>query len=63
MEHPSSISALDFNYHLPAEKIAPYPLKQRDESKLLVYRNGAIRQDQFKHLDQFLPANSFVLRL
>jgi S-adenosylmethionine:tRNA ribosyltransferase-isomerase len=61
MEHPSSISALDFNYHLPPEKIAPYPLKQRDESKLLVYRNGAIREDQFKHLDQFLPENSLLV--
>lgn len=55
MEHPSSISVLDFTYHLPQEKIAAYPLKERDESKLLIYKNDVIREDRFKNIDQFLP--------
>ncbi len=35
--HPKELSILDFNYDLPASKIASYPLEQRDASKLLVY--------------------------
>jgi S-adenosylmethionine:tRNA ribosyltransferase-isomerase len=39
--HPKDLSILDFNYDLPASKIASYPLEQRDASKLLVYCAGA----------------------
>ena len=39
--HPKDLSILDFNYDLPASKIASYPLEQRDASKLLVYGAGA----------------------
>ena len=31
----------DFNYPLPDERIAKYPLPERDHSKLLIYRDGA----------------------
>lgn len=61
MKHPSTISVQDFNYHLPQERIATYPLKQRDESRLLIYQNNVIREDRFKHLDQFLPENSMLV--
>ncbi len=37
MKHPSLLHIEDFNYDLPNEKIAKYPLEQRDQSKLLIY--------------------------
>jgi len=37
MKHPSNLYIEDFNYELPNEKIAKYPLEQRDQSKLLIY--------------------------
>lgn len=37
MKHPSKLHIEDFNYELPNEKIAKYPLEQRDQSKLLIY--------------------------
>jgi S-adenosylmethionine:tRNA ribosyltransferase-isomerase len=49
-----------FQYDLPEEKIALYPLKERDESKLLVYRNGSIGHSQFFHLTDHLPSGAFL---
>lgn len=37
MKHPSNLHIEDFIYELPNEKIAKYPLEQRDQSKLLIY--------------------------
>ena len=34
------IHIADYNYPLPSERIAKYPLKERDQSKLLLYRQG-----------------------
>nr|WP_294995711.1 S-adenosylmethionine:tRNA ribosyltransferase-isomerase [uncultured Sediminibacterium sp.] len=46
--HPKDIAILDFTYDLPVEKIAQYPLSERDQSKLLVFQQGKI-QDTFYH--------------
>lgn len=54
------INISDFSYELPAEKIAAYPLAQRDESKLLVYNKGAISHSNFKQLTDHLPSDSFL---
>lgn len=51
----------DYDYPLPDERIAKFPLPRRDESKLLVYRNGEIQESQFKHLTDFLPADSLLV--
>ena len=59
--HPKSISIRDFTYTLPDEKIARYPLSERDASKLLVYRNGHIEQTFYKEIDQYLPQNSLLV--
>lgn len=59
MEHDNNIE--DYNYHLPEEKIAKFPLDKRDESKLLVYRDGAISETTFHHINSELPENSFLL--
>ena len=37
----------DYNYSLPDECIAKFPLKERDKSKLLVYKNGYIEKSYF----------------
>ena len=46
------------NYSLPDEKIAKYPLAQRDQSKLLTYSGGNISDTQFKNLPEILDANT-----
>ncbi|MBL7871437.1 MAG: S-adenosylmethionine:tRNA ribosyltransferase-isomerase [Cyclobacteriaceae bacterium] len=48
----------DFTYELPAERIALHALANRDQSRLLVYRNGNIEHDRFTNLTNFLPSNS-----
>ena len=51
----------EFQYKLPDERIARYPLPQRDASKLLIYQNGVIRHEQFRNLPDFLPSASFLV--
>lgn len=50
----------DYSYDLPPEKIAIYPLPQRDSSRLLVYRHGDISHTVFRSLPEELPENSFL---
>lgn len=51
----------DYNYPLPDERIAKYPLAERDHSKLLIYRDGEVREDVFYHVGQYLPAGSLLI--
>ena len=51
----------DYNYPLPDERIAKYPLPQRDHSKLLVYRNGQVSEDVFYHIGDYIPAHSLLV--
>ncbi len=48
----------EYKYNLPQERIALYPLAERDQSKLLFYRDNEITHSRFYQLDQFLPENS-----
>ncbi len=59
--HPKNLSIDDFDYNLPEEKIAVYPLAQRDESKLLIYKNGHIKKDIYRNIADHLPKNSFLI--
>lgn len=52
------INIRDYTYELPPDRIAAFPLKERDESKLLVYRKGSITHDQFAGLPGHLPENT-----
>jgi len=61
MTDPRNISILDYTYELPVEKIALHPLAERDASKLLVYQNGKIKEDIYKHIDAHLPAGSLLI--
>ena len=56
-----NIKIEDYNYNLPNEKIAKYPLPIRDESKLLRYNNGIIDEFIFKNLPELLPQNSMII--
>ncbi|HTF28862.1 MAG TPA: S-adenosylmethionine:tRNA ribosyltransferase-isomerase, partial [Flavitalea sp.] len=44
----------DYTYDLPDEKIAHYPLAERDLSKLLIYKNGAIQEDVYRNISGYL---------
>jgi len=58
---PRNLSIKDFTYDLPEDRIAKYPLPERDASKLLVYHNGKITEDVYKNLDHHLPSNSLLV--
>ena len=60
MQRPSKIQIQEYNYPLPAEKIAQYPLKERDASKLMVF-NGEIKKSKFAQIDDFLPKHSILV--
>jgi S-adenosylmethionine:tRNA ribosyltransferase-isomerase len=51
----------EYNYPLPDERIAKYPLAQRDHSKLLVYRDGQVSEDVFHHIGQYLSSDSLLI--
>ncbi len=50
-----------YNYPLPDERIAKYPLANRDQSKLLVYRDGQVSEDRFDHIGDYLSADSLLI--
>ena len=51
----------EYNYPLPDERIAKYPLAERDQSKLLVYRNGQVSEDRFCRIGMHLPMGSLLI--
>jgi S-adenosylmethionine:tRNA ribosyltransferase-isomerase len=61
MRHPSLIEIADYTYDLPQGKIAAYPLANRDESKLLIYKNKTITESIFKNADEFLEEGSVLI--
>ena len=58
---PRKINIHDYSYVLPEEKIAKYPLPERDTSKLLVYRKGNITSDFYYNISHHLTANSLMV--
>lgn len=59
--HPKDLSIHDFNYTLPDEKIARFPLEKRDSSKLLVFKNDHISDAVFSDLPAQLDENDLVI--
>ena len=51
----------DFDYPLPDERIAKFPLAERSDSQLLIYRNGEIVKSHFRSLAEYLPAGSMLV--
>ena len=58
---PKHIQIKDYNYPLPDERIAKFPLAERDTSKLLVYQQGNISQDHFRNLPDYLPQGALMI--
>ena len=50
-----------YDYPLPEDRIAKYPLPERDASKLLVYRGGTLQASQFRHIGTFLPPKALLV--
>ena len=56
-----SLSIVDFNYDLPEDRIAYFPVEPRDTSKLLIYKEGAIQDYHYFELSNHLPPNTFLI--
>ncbi|MBC5773795.1 S-adenosylmethionine:tRNA ribosyltransferase-isomerase [Pontibacter sp. KCTC 32443] len=61
MTDPKKLAIKDFVYELPDERIAKFPLPERDQSKLLYYKSGAITDYTFTDLPELLPANTLLV--
>ncbi|HYE56652.1 MAG TPA: S-adenosylmethionine:tRNA ribosyltransferase-isomerase [Chitinophagaceae bacterium] len=59
--HPKDIPIRQYTYELPNHRIATHPLPNRDASRLLIYRNGAISQDTYRNIATHLPAQSLIV--
>ena len=58
---PRHIRISDYNYPLPDERIAKFPIARRDHSKLLIYRHGEVSDDVFYHLPDYLPSGALMV--
>lgn len=61
MEQAENIRIEDFNYELPNGKIAKYPLKERDSSKLLIWKNNRISETTFNCISEYIPENALLV--
>lgn len=61
MVEKRSINISDFDYPLPDERIAKFPLERRSDSKLLIYRNGEIGESRFCRLAEELPEGAMLV--
>ena len=59
--HTKEIQIKDYNYPLPDERIAKFPLPERDSSKLLVYKSGEVTDDVFRSLSNYLPQGALMV--
>lgn len=59
--HPGSLSIKDYTYELPDDRIAKYPLLQRDQSKLLVWKKGTIHGTCYAQIADEIPGNSLLV--
>ncbi len=61
MQDTKHIRIEDFDYPLPDERIAKFPLSVRDQSKLLVYKQGEVSEDRFTSLPNYIPGGSLMI--
>jgi S-adenosylmethionine:tRNA ribosyltransferase-isomerase len=59
--HPKDLSIYDYTYDLPDDKIASFPLPERDTSKLLIYKDGEVTEDTYRNIDVHLPSGSLLV--
>jgi len=56
-----TIQIADFDYELRNDQIAKYPLQERDQSKLLVWKNEQITESVFQNISEFIPENTLFV--
>ena len=61
MTKVQDIKINEYNYPLTDDKVAKFPIQQRDKSKLLIYKNGNIEESVFNTLPQHIPAGSLMI--
>ena len=61
MKNIQEIAIAEYDYPLPDERIAKYPLAERDTSKLLLYRSGEIIEEKFSNLPSFIPQGALMV--
>ena len=61
MKNIQEIAIAEYDYPLPDERIAKYPLAERDTSKLLLYKGGDIREEKFANLPSFIPQGALMV--
>lgn len=61
MNNIQKIAIAEYDYPLPDERIARYPLEQRDCSKLLLYKSGNVGEDVFSNLPSYIPSGSLMV--
>ncbi|HEY5970210.1 MAG TPA: S-adenosylmethionine:tRNA ribosyltransferase-isomerase [Chitinophagaceae bacterium] len=61
MTDPRTLSIKDFTYSLSEERIAKYPLAERDASKLLIYKEEKIEEDIYRNITDHIPSNSLLV--
>ena len=61
MTDPRHIHISDYQYDLPDERIAKFPMARRDQSKLLIYNKGVVGEDVFYHLPDYLPKGALMV--
>ena len=61
LESLRNIRIQDYDYGLPDEQIAQFPLEVRDSSKLLVFRENEISEDIFSNISSYLPSDSLLI--
>ena len=59
--NPKTIHIADYSYDLPDERIAKFPLPERDASKLLIYQHGQVTEDVFRSLPKYLPSGALMV--
>lgn len=59
--HPKDLKIEDYTYELPEERIAKYPLAERDASKLLVYNKGQLTEDTYRNIAGHIPEGTLMV--
>lgn len=61
MKNIQEIAIAEYDYPLPDERIAKYPLAERDTSKLLLYNKGEVSEDVFSNLPKYIPQGALMV--
>ncbi|MBR4066521.1 MAG: S-adenosylmethionine:tRNA ribosyltransferase-isomerase [Bacteroidaceae bacterium] len=61
MKNIQNIAIAEYDYPLPDERIAKYPLAERDSSKLLLYNKGRVSEDLFSNLPKYIPQGALMV--